>query len=204
MKGLEKKKAQQVEALRNSGRPLDRDAWLWPGGLPDYVAELASVVCQEASGDPRRQVCLEIVAERFLDAIRFRQPTSVEEETARFLIDVVGGLGCCQDDHSALAGLLEIQVQLISTGADEALVHIYKNVSSSILSRCRWVGAWDNLILNTAPHNLQPLHLPAVKQVLGSLIPEKLHHSLDKAAKRMNDQTSGIRGAVHTQCYAWP
>ena len=104
--------------MTNSGRPLHRDAWLWPGGLPDYVAELASVVCQEASGDPRRQASLESVAERLLDVIRFRQPTSVGEETGRFLIDVVGGLGCCRDDHSALAGLLEIQVQLLSAGAD--------------------------------------------------------------------------------------
>ena len=59
----------------------------------------------------------------------FRQPTSVEEETARFLIDVVGGLDCCQDDASGLFGLLEIQVQLVSAGADEALANMHTNVS---------------------------------------------------------------------------
>ena len=71
------------------------------------------------------------------------------------------------------------------------------------MSCFRCVRAWDNLVLDSVPLNLQPLHLPAVKEGLGSLIPEKLHPSLDNAAKRMKDQSSGIRGAVHMQCDAW-
>ena len=35
------------------------------------------------------------------------------------------------------------------------------------------------------------------------MIPEKLHPSLDNAAKRMKDQSSAVRGAVHMQCDAW-
>ena len=62
---------------------------------------------------------------------------------------------------------------------------------------------WDSVILDTLPANLKPLHLPAVQEALWSLIPEKLHPSLDNAAKRMKYQSSEMRGAVHMQCDSW-
>ena len=100
LKGFDTRRAQQVEALRNGGRPLDRDAWLWPGGNPDYVAELAGVVCQEAGGDARRRTSLEAVAERLLDVTRARQATAVEEEAGRRLADAVVGLDFWQEDDA--------------------------------------------------------------------------------------------------------
>ena len=69
---------QQRETLRASGRPLDRDAWLWPGGAPDYAKELALVARQESDGDVSRLASLEAVAERLLDVTRVRQPTDLE------------------------------------------------------------------------------------------------------------------------------
>ena len=103
LKGLDNIRAQQCETLRNGGRPLDRDAWLWPGGAPDYVADLAGVVRQHASGDARRLASLEAVAERLLDVTRVRQPTAVEEEAGRFLIESVGGLEEWDGDDSGLS-----------------------------------------------------------------------------------------------------
>ena len=161
------------------------------------------MVRQHASGDARRLASLEAVAERLLDVTRVQQPTAVEEEAGRFLIGSVGGLEVWDGDDSGLSALLEAQVQVLSAGADETPVSMYQNVSRSILSRRRCVGAWDNLILDSVPPNLQPLHLPAVKEALGCLIPEKMHPSLDNAAKRMKYQSSEMRGAVHMQCDSW-
>ena len=41
----------QREALRQTGRPTDRDAWLWPGTTPDYVARLDEA-CDELGPRP--------------------------------------------------------------------------------------------------------------------------------------------------------
>ena len=96
-----------------------------------------------------------------------------------------------------MSAALERQVLVLAAGGHDACLSMYRRVSRSIVSRCRCVGGWDHLILDGVPANLQPLHVPAVKEALGFLIPEKLHPSLDNAAKRMKDQFSGVRGAVH-------
>ena len=172
-------------------------------GISDYVAELAGVVLQEAGGDARRQASLEAVAERLLDVTRARQPTAVEEEAGRRLVEAVGVLDAWQTDDSGLSASLERQVLVLSAGADADTVSMYQNVTRSILHRCRCVGASDNLILDSVPQNFKPLHLPAVNEALGSLIPEKLHPKFDNAVSRMRNQSSGIRGAVHMQCDSW-
>ena len=38
---------------------------------------------------------------------------------------------------------------------------------------------------------------------MGFLIPENPHPSLDNAAKKVENQTSAVRGAVRAQCDAW-
>ena len=203
LQGLDNIRVQQKEALRKSGRPLDRDAWLWPGGSPDYVAELAGVVRHHAGTDAHRLASLEAVAERLLDVTRVRQPTAGEKDAGDLLAAAVSGCDYWQDDASGMSAALEREVLALSAGGDEDSVNMYRRVARSILSRCRCVGAWDSFILDTVPSTLQPLHLPAVKEALGSLIPEKLHPSLDNAAKRMKYQSSEMRGAVHMQCDAW-
>ena len=132
LKGLEIIRAQQCETLRNGGRPLDRDAWLWPGGAPDYVADLAGVVRQHAGGDAQRLASLEAVAERLLDVNRVRQPTAEEKDIGDGLAAVVTALDYWQDGAAVLSAALDRQVLLLSAGGDEDCVNMYRSVSRSI------------------------------------------------------------------------
>ena len=116
---------------------------------------------------------MEALAERLLDVTRARQPTAVEEEAGNRLVAAVVGLDFWQDDASGLSAALE-QVLLLSAGGDDDCVNMYRSVSKSIFSRCRCVGAWDHLILDSVPANLQPLHLPAVKEALVFFDPRKI------------------------------
>ena len=55
-------------------------------------------------------------------------------------------------------------------------------------------GQWDGVVQDTVPAEIQPLHMPAVREALGALIPAGLHQSLDKAAKRGKDDFGSLRG----------
>ena len=44
------------------------------------------------------------------------------------------------------------------------------------------------------PPALQPLHMSAVREALGALIPAALHRNLDKAAQRAKDELGALRG----------
>ena len=172
-------------------------------GAPDYVADLVGVVRQHAGGDAQHLALLEAAAERVLDVNRVRQPTAEEKDIGDGLAAAVTALDYWQDGAAVLSAALDRQVLLLSAGGDEDCVNMYRSVSSSILSRCRCVGMWDSVILDTLPANLKSVHVPVVQEALGHLIFEKLHSSLDNAAKRMKYQSSEMRGDVHMQCDSW-
>ena len=132
-------------------------------GGPNYVADLAGVVRQHAGGDAQRLASL--------DVNRVRQPTAEEKDIGDGLAAVVTALDYWQDGAAVLSAVLDRHVLLLSAGGDEDCVNMYRSVSRSILSRCRCVGMWDSVILDTLPANLKPLHLPAVQEASGSLIP---------------------------------
>ena len=61
--GLKTQASAQRERLRNQGRPLDANAWLWPGGEPNYGDALAEEVVRLAGEDAGQREMLAGVAE---------------------------------------------------------------------------------------------------------------------------------------------
>ena len=57
-------------------------------------------------------------------------------------------------------------------------------VARCIASRGQWVGEVED----TVPEEIKPLHMSAVREALGALIPERLHRSLDAATKKGKDE----------------
>jgi hypothetical protein len=126
LKGLDVVRAQQKESLRNAGRPVDADAWLWPEGEPDYVETMAAVVTQVAAGDAQRRLSLEAVAERLLDVIRVRQTTAEENVLGERLLAVVGGFDCWRGNSGGLSAALESKVLPLTAGESGDILHVYR------------------------------------------------------------------------------
>lgn len=182
---------------------MDRHTWLWPGHTPDIEKAPAAVVRQQAGDDVKRLASLEAVAERMLDITRVRLPADEEKDIGRRLAAAVADCDFWFDEEYGLSAQPDRQLLLLSAGGDESTVGMYRSLARSILSRCRCVGEWGWLILAGVPVDIHPLHVPAVKEALGCLIPEELHPSLDSAARRMKDEGSEMRGSVHMQSDAW-
>ena len=53
------------------------------------------------------------------------------------------------------------------------------------------------------PAGIQPLHMPAVREALGALIPERLHGSLDAAVKKGKDDFGRMRGGAVIRMEEW-
>ena len=68
-------------------------------------------------------------------------------------------------------------------GGDPALLVFCRRVCRSL----RYRGCWDGMIEEELPEALVPLHMPAIREMLGSLEPEHLHPDIDKAAGRGKD-----------------
>ena len=68
-------------------------------------------------------------------------------------------------------------------------------MAEGVARRVEWVGRFDGRVVDGVPEGLQPLHMPAVKEALRALIPERLHGSLDKAVSAQKDQVGTAAGA---------
>ena len=71
------------------------------------------------------------------------------------------------------------------------------------LARLHWVGSWDGCVEEALPVGLLPLHMPAVKEALGALIPEGLHGDLDLAVSRGKDLHGDLRGGSVLKMEEW-
>ena len=69
-----------------------------------------------------------------------------------------------------------------------------RGLAGSVAERISVVGCWDEKLSDDVPLELQPLHMPAVREALGALIPAELHSSLDKAASRVKDVFGPVGG----------
>ena len=53
------------------------------------------------------------------------------------------------------------------------------------------------------PVELRPLHMSAVREALGALIPDHLHKTLDAAVKRGKDDFGAVRGGAVLRMDKW-
>ena len=59
------------------------------------------------------------------------------------------------------------------------------------------------MIEEELPEALVPLHMPAVREMLGSLAPEHLHPDLDKAVGNGKDAFGSLRGVNQLKIGGW-
>jgi hypothetical protein len=86
------------------------------------------------------------------------------------------------------------RAEAIAAGDVERLRR-FREVADMVAQRiARRQGGWDEVVEDGVPPEIQPLHMSAVREALGALIPERLHRSSDKAAKRAKDDFGALRG----------
>ena len=73
----------------------------------------------------------------------------------------------------------------------------------SILARCEGHGSWDERVFDSVPEYMRPLHMPAVREAMGALVPAALHKSLDAAAKKVKDVFGQVRGGCALRMDKW-
>ena len=98
LEGLREQASAQRERLRNQGRSVDVDTWLWPGGEPNYAEALAEEVVRLAGEDAGKRETLAGVADRLLDRKHVRLMSVRERDAADALLR--GARWCAQAGKS--------------------------------------------------------------------------------------------------------
>ena len=180
-----------------NGRSRVEDAWLWGDSDPPYEKLLSGAAGELSGGDARRLEALERVSNRLLDRVRIRKASAGEDADARLLLDGCGlsADAVAADSHSLRPLLKQVAVKLAAGDAEREVRLL--SVAELVIRRAEIVAAWDSRVEDGVPDEIQPLHMPAVKEALGSLIPEHLHSSLDKRVERQKDVT----GVVSSGCF---
>ena len=70
-----------------------------------------------------------------------------------------------------------------------ALRCVARGVASCLVRR----GEWSDEVEDKLPPQVQSLHMPAVQEALGALIPARLHQTLDDAVKKGKDAFGDTR-----------
>ena len=170
-------------------------------GEPDYDAVLGEAVIRCAAGDSARQEILSRVAERLLDRTRLRKATAGEEAMVERLVHACAfsaGAGSAPPSQAELAGVVR------RLASEDGIAEVrYREVASAWLARLRRVGSWDGCVDEAVPLDVAQLHMPAVKEALGALIPEGLHGSLDVAVSRGKDVRGDVRGGGVLKMEEW-
>lgn len=192
LQGLKLVAREQRERLENQGRQVDLDTWLWGDGVPDYEGELAEVVKRMGAGNHARAGILSQVANRLLDRIRVRQATSEEAALAAELMAGLEGIGGAVGEDRWRTLLL--QRAEVCAGGDMQRLERLHDVSSMVARRLVQRGYWDQVVEDSVPVEIQPLHMSAVREALGALIPARSHKSLDQAAQKAKDDFGSLRG----------
>jgi len=201
LSGLMLTAKERRNGLRDSGRPVDADAWLWPEAEPDFEGELARQAVVLAGADVARRGLYEWVAQRLLDRVRARVATEAELAAgAELLRRARERLG----DAAGRPSLEALEAQAMDVaGADVEQLEWYRGVARSVHQRLALCGEWDGVVGEPLALELQPLHMPAVREALGALIPERLHASLDKATQRGKDNFGVVRGGSFLKMDGW-
>ena len=177
---------------------VDSDTYLWGDTDPDFEGELARAAELLAAGDEGRKAVLVCVADRLLDRVRDRLITRAESECLETLFDdgpTLGGNGCSTEDT-------EMRAVQFACG-DEMRLRWCRELLRKIDRRVALCGALDSIIEDVVPLEIQPLHLPVVREALGSLIPARLHRSLDAAINKSKDTFGVLRGGGLLRMSGW-
>jgi hypothetical protein len=191
--------SRQHETLCNERRFIDdADSWIWPGGEPAYESLLRDACVQVAredeNGGSDRTALLASVSERLLDKHRRRKISAEECAMADKLLSAASSQGL--DFHSA-------DILSSVSGGDEARFARYAAVGASVRRRMAQVSCWDGMLQESVPVEFGPLHISAVKGVLGSLIPANLHSKLDGLAKKQKLPGDVVRGGSFLKLDGW-
>eukprot|EP00959_Pyramimonas_sp_CCMP1952_P158090 3305850-Pyramimonas_sp.AAC.1 len=192
--GEERRAGLQGFSARGMCRAVDGDTWLWGDELPDYDGLLATVVEREARGDQGRRRLLLSVAQRLLDNVRVRELSGSERVDAEALLVRLGvaraavgrdgGFG--RVDGVLCEGALRDAAREVAGGCDEREVQLGE-LATGMLRRQDVLGYWDGRVEDALSPEMRPLHMSAVKEALGALIPAALHGSLDRFVAAQKD-----------------
>ena len=64
-------------------------------------------------------------------------------------------------------------------------------------------GQWDRKVEDSVPTEIQPLHMSAVREALGALIPENLHKNQDNRAAKAKIDYSTVKGKSNLFMSGW-
>jgi hypothetical protein len=192
LKGLKVTASEQRDRMRGQGRIVDVDTWLWGEAEPDYVGELAKEVRRAAGGDAEERKLHERVADRLLDRACVRVATVEECQVASRLLAGMDSEALTRE--GTLAQCLSARVEELGEDGSGASSEEAHCLARKMADRIALVGRWDERLGDEVDPEIQPLHMSQVREALGSLIPAKLHKSLDKAAARVKDDFGAVRG----------
>ena len=84
-----------------------------------------------------------------------------------------------------------------------SMLDSYVTVARMVLQRVELVGCWDECVEDDVAPELQPLHMNAVREALGALIPPQLQPSLDKAAGKTKDVALAAQAGSVLRMAGW-
>ena len=112
-----------------------------------------------------------------------------------------GGGAAVSIPVATLNGLDEVVGRLAL--ADESRRALYLRVARDVRWRFEVAGRWDGFMQDVLPLGLQPLHMSAVREALGALVPEALHPSLDKIVAKGKDAFGSVKGVSQLVIDCW-
>ena len=153
---------------------------------------MAAEVIRIAAGDETRKVALRKVADRLLDRRHVRKASGEERDLATVLLD---GVGVCEGvgDVDVWRRALMQRAEILAGGDAERFRRL-QEVAGKVALRVAQIGRWDEVVEDSVPVAMQPLHMSAVRESLGALIPAQLHKSLDTAVRKGKDKFGALRG----------
>ena len=196
LQGLATSASEQRERLRMMGRSVDFDSWLWGEKEPDVEGELAQVVARVAGSDEGRRGMLEQVAERLLDRVRVRVASDEERRIGWQLLESVACPPRGERSEETWRRVLRAGVEEVGAGEEEGSEGRRRAVADLVARRLATRGCWpwDEHVEDGVPAEIQPLHMSAVREALGALIPERMQRSLDQVVQRGKDDFGAARG----------
>ena len=201
--GLKITAKEQLDRLSVGDKRVDASTWLWGHGAPDFDGELRKQVERLAAGDEVQRAMLGKVADRLLDRHRVRVATPAESALAEKLLEGMSGIG--EEDRRSEAewrGVLLERAKAVAAGGVcelETVEAVARKVAGCLVRR----GFWSHEVEDAVTPQIQPLHMSAVRDALGALIPAGLHESLDKAVQKGKDDFGPLRGGSVLRMDGW-
>ena len=164
--------------------------------LVNWLHKLSSL---HAGGDDERKKLYEGVADRLLDLVRVRSASADECLIADAILS--------GEDYSAL-GFLALEANLQEKKAklfpecgnqDDESLSVNRVVKRLLMKG----GQWDRKVEDSVPTEIQPLHMSAVREALGALIPENLHKNQDNKAAKAKIDYSTVQGKSNLFMSGW-